>query len=124
MADRKEKVVKMRVTPEEYEAISAAAEAADMTLSAFVRSLSLEGAGVRPMLTDEDRAIMKLLAEDMRAIGVNLNQVARHLNAGRTVSAEELSLNLRNVQVAAAASQHELARLAKRAGQRRRGAGR
>lgn len=48
-----------------------------MSVSAFLRSLLLEGAGVRPILTAEDRLIIAALLEDMRMIGINLNQVAR-----------------------------------------------
>ena len=42
---RKDKVVRMRLSAEEHAAIEMAAAAADMTMSAFLRSLMLEGAG-------------------------------------------------------------------------------
>jgi len=48
-----------------------------MTLSAFIRSLTLDGAGVLPLLTEEDRAVFELLHRDLRAIGVNLNSLVR-----------------------------------------------
>lgn len=92
-----------------------------MTVSAFVRSLSLEGAGVRPCLTDQDRSVFSLLVDDMRAIGVNLNQVARALNSNKAVHDEEIRIHVSNVQKVAAHTLLELRSLAKRSGQKRRG---
>lgn len=120
-ANRKERMVHARVSADEYATIERVAKAADMTVSGFFRSLILEGAGVRPILTDEDRAIMALLLEDMRAIGVNLNQVARSINSGKSVHPSEIDINLGNVQRIQAAVMTELRTLAKRAGHRRRG---
>ncbi|MER9629651.1 MobC family plasmid mobilization relaxosome protein [Mesorhizobium sp. M0296] len=122
-ANRKERMVHARVSAGEYAAIEKAAKAADMSVSGFFRSLILEGAGDRPMLTEEDRLVMALLLEDMRAIGVNLNQVARSINSGKSVHPSELDINLQNVQRIQAAVMTELRSLAKRAGHRRRGEG-
>ncbi|WP_353505689.1 plasmid mobilization relaxosome protein MobC [Rhizobium sp. RM] len=92
-----------------------------MTVSGFFRSLSLEGAGVRPIFNDKDRAILFLLHEDMRKIGVNLNQVARSLNAGRVVDPEEVKIALRNVKIITDEVSLELRNAAVRAGNSRRG---
>lgn len=92
-----------------------------MTVSAFYRSLLLEGAGVLPVFNQDDRAALALLHEDMRKIGVNLNQVARALNSGRVVDAAEVNIALNNVLVVASGASLELRSAAKRAGQRRRG---
>lgn len=119
--EKKERTVHARITAEEYAALEEAAKAADMTVSGFFRSLTLEGAGVRPILTQDDRLIMAMLLEDMRAIGVNLNQVARALNSGRGVHPSELDINLANVQRVQAAVMTELRALSKRAGHQRRG---
>ncbi|TIS88500.1 MobC family plasmid mobilization relaxosome protein [Mesorhizobium sp.] len=121
--DRKGRMVHARVSADEYAAIEKAAKAADMTVSGFFRSLVLEGAGVRPILTKDDRLVMALLLEDMRAIGVNLNQVARSINSGKSVHPSELDINLGNVQRVQAAVMTELRSLAKRAGHKRRGEG-
>ncbi|TIS62011.1 MobC family plasmid mobilization relaxosome protein [Mesorhizobium sp.] len=121
--DRKDRMVHARVSADEYAAIEKAAKAADMTVSGFFRSLIIEGAGVRPVLTKEDRAVMALLLEDMRAIGVNLNQVARSLNSGKGVHPGDVDINLGNVQRVQAAVMTELRSLAKRAGHGRRGEG-
>ncbi|MDX0973270.1 plasmid mobilization relaxosome protein MobC [Sinorhizobium medicae] len=119
--EKKERTVHARITADEYAALEEAAKAADMTVSGFFRSLTLEGAGVRPILTQDDRLIMAMLLEDMRAIGVNLNQVARALNSGRGVHPSELDINLANVQRVQAAVMTELRALSKRAGHQRRG---
>ena len=111
----------VRLCDAEYLAVQEAAEAAGMTASAFFRSLTLEGAGVRPVFNDEDRTILSILHEDMRKIGVNLNQVARSLNAGRVVDAEEVKIALRNVEKIADVTRLELRNSATRAGNSRRG---
>jgi uncharacterized protein (DUF1778 family) len=117
----KSRTLKTRVNDDEFEAIQKAAEKAELTVSAFLRSLLIEGAGVKPFLVDEDRAVIGLLLEDMRAIGVNLNQVARALNSKRTVHPSELLISLRNVETIAAQCLLELRAFSKRAGQQRRG---
>lgn len=121
--ERKERTVHARITADKYAALEEAAKAADMTVSGFFRSLTLEGAGVRPIMTKDDRLIMAMLLEDMRMIGVNLNQVARALNSGRGVHPSELDINLANVQRVQAAVMTELRALSKRTGHQRRGEG-
>lgn len=68
---RKERLINVRVSDAEHSAIEEAARSAGMSVSAFFRSLLLEGAGVRPILTAEDRLIMAALLEDMRMIGIS-----------------------------------------------------
>ncbi|EGP54317.1 mob protein (plasmid) [Agrobacterium tumefaciens F2] len=75
------------------------------------------------MFNDKDRAILFLLHEDMRKIGVNLNQVARSLNAGRVVDPEEVKIALRNVKIVADEVSLELRSASVRAGNSRRGEG-
>jgi hypothetical protein len=118
---RKGRLINVRVSDAEHSAIEEAAKSAGMSVSAFFRSLLLEGAGVRPILTAEDRLIMAALLEDMRMIGINLNQVARSLNAGKSVHPSELDINLGNVQRIQAAVMSELRTLSRRAGHARRG---
>ena len=118
---RKGRLINVRVSDAEHSAIEEAAKSAGMSVSAFFRSLLLEGAGVRPILTAEDRLIMAALLEDMRMIGINLNQVARSLNADKAVHPSELDINLGNVQRIQAAVMSELRTLSRRAGHARRG---
>ena len=122
-ASRKDKVVRMRLSADELAAIENAASGADMTMSAFLRSLLLEGAGVQPLLAEEDRVVMGFLADEMRGVGANLNQLARAMNSDRAIQAADLQANVSEVQVVVAALLAELRTLAKRAGNRRRGEG-
>lgn len=119
-ASRKDKVVRMRLSADELAAIENAASAADMTMSAFLRSLLLEGAGVQPLLAEDDRTVMDFLADEMRAVGTNLNQMTRALNSGGSIRPADLEANIGEVQIVVAAVLSELRTLAKRAGNRRR----
>lgn len=119
--ERKIRNLPVRLDEAEHAAINAAAEQAGMTVSAFFRSLALEGAGVRPFYTSEDKAVLSLLLENMRKIGVNLNQVARAINSGRAVHPEEIKIALRNVELVSIATSQELRDAARKGGNRRRG---
>ncbi|MGV2102863.1 plasmid mobilization protein [Rhizobium sp. 21-4511-3d] len=77
VGERKSRVVHARFSMSELAAVEDAAQRAGMTVSAFIRSLTLDGAGILPFLTDEDRAVLDLLHRDLRAIGVNLNSLVR-----------------------------------------------
>jgi hypothetical protein len=117
---RKEKVAHIRLSQDEFCAVEAAAERAGLSVSAFIRSLSLEGAGLRPFLTEADRAIIGLLARDMRAIGSNLNQVARAINAGRSLGASDVANSVAAARAVANTVVVELADMTQRAAIARR----
>ncbi|MBE0579991.1 plasmid mobilization relaxosome protein MobC [Devosia sp.] len=116
----KSQVVRVRVSGNELQQIEAAAEAADLTVSSFIRSLSLEGAGVKPFLSYEDRLVFAALAEEFRAVGVNLNQIARAINAKREVHPDEVLMALGNVLTMMGVVGFEVRELAKRGPSRRR----
>lgn len=120
--ERKERVVHARFSASELAAIERAAEAAGLTVSAFMRSLTLEGAGVQPFLTDDDRAVFEMLISDMRSVGVNLNQLARTVNRGGRFVGGELADELGEVQRLVAAIVLEIRGFAVRGARRRRGA--
>jgi hypothetical protein len=94
--ERRDQVVHARFSKTEIERVEHAAEAAEMTVSGFLRSLILEGAGVRPFLTDADRAVLSLLLSDIKAVGVNLNQLAR--NRGETGQLQDEKKMIDDVQ--------------------------
>ena len=94
-----------------------------MTVSAFVRSLSVEGAGVRPFLGEGDRAVLGLLVDGMRAIGGNLNQLARAINTGRAPAEQDLAGTIRDAHVIATTVAAELADMTRRSAAARRGDG-
>jgi hypothetical protein len=117
--DRRGKIAHIRLSEGEFLAVVTAARRAGLSVSAFLRSLSLEGAGVQPFLSRADRAVLELLGHDMRAVVHTLNQFQRALNAGRTVDASAAAVaDARAVAMTVAA---ELAAMAMRAGAARRG---
>jgi hypothetical protein len=120
-SNRKDRVAHIRLSPAEFDALDAAAEAASMTVSAFVRSLAMEGAGVRPFLAEGDRAVLGLLAEGMRAIGGNLSQIARAMNTGRVPAEDELAGSIKDAHVVATTVASELAEMTRRSAAVRRG---
>nr|WP_250812001.1 plasmid mobilization relaxosome protein MobC [Neorhizobium tomejilense] len=120
-AARKDRVVHVRLASSDYEAIERSSIAADMTLSAFLRSLALEGAGVRPFFNDEDRVILSVLVSDMRASGAILGRLARAANSGRSSMPIELGETLAQVQQLMAAIAMEMRRYAERGRRLRRG---
>lgn len=119
--ERKDRVVHARFSASELAAIEHAAVAAGLSVSAFIRSLTLEGAGVQPFLTEEDHAVIEMLSAEMRSIGVNLNQLGRRFHTTGGVSASDVSASLVEVQRLAAAIVIELRRFAAHGVHRRRG---
>ena len=120
--ERRDRVVHARFSASEIAAITRVSEEAGLTVSAFMRSLTLEGAGVRPFFTDDDRAVLDLLLSDMRAIGVNLNQLARVANTGGHIQADQISAQTADIQKIVAVVLIALRSFAARGAQRRRGA--
>ena len=120
---RKDRVAHVRFSPAEFDALEAAARAAGMTVSAFVRSLSMEGAGVRPFLGEGDRAVIRLLAEGIGAIGGNLNQIARAINTGRVPVERDVAGSIKDAHIVATTVASELAEMTRRAAALRRGEG-
>ncbi|MCQ1855474.1 plasmid mobilization protein [Neorhizobium galegae] len=120
-AERKSRVVHARFGTTEISMVEEAAKAAGLTVSAFVRSLTLEGAGVRPFLTDVDRAVLGLLLSEVRAVGVNLNQLARAANRWAPPFAEEARFVADDVHRVLAAVLLELTSYAERGARLRSG---
>ena len=109
------------MSSDEFATLEAAAARADLTVSAFVRSLSLEGAGIYPFLSEADRAIIELLGQDVRSISNNLNQLARAINAGGSVPASDVAGRIDDARAIASTIAAELAGMTRRAGAARRG---
>lgn len=120
---RKDRVVHARFSTAELERISAAADLADMTVSGFLRSLVLEGAGVQPFFSDDDRAILDVLVSDIRAIGINLNQISRELNRGRSPASADVASTVAAASQLVAGALLEMRAFAARGGRARRGRG-
>lgn len=114
----KTQTIKLRVSPSEQAAIYEGAAKAGMTPSAFMRSTVLEGAGVKPFLTENDRLIFALILEDLRKVGVNLNQISVAINSKKYPVPEEVALHQMNVLKSHAAIFHEVKRLHEKTGHR------
>ncbi|EPE94081.1 mobilization protein (plasmid) [Rhizobium grahamii CCGE 502] len=118
LRQRKDRVVHARFAASEWVTAQRAARNAGMTLSAFMRSLTLHGADIMPLLADEDRAVFELLHNDLRAIDVNLNDLVR-LSRQHNVSADSAAV-LRELQLVLAGLMLELRRVAARRGRKLR----
>jgi hypothetical protein len=118
---RREKVAHIRFSEDEFSAVETAATRTGLSVSAFIRSLALEGAGERPFLSPADRAIIHLLGQDMRAVGNNLNQVVRALNIGRSVEGADLVAAVDDARAIATTVAAELAMMTRNAATARRG---
>lgn len=76
-------ILTMRLTASERDAIEQQADTAGLPLSSYCRRVLL-GHKVRPAITAVDAAALA----DLNRVGVNLNQIARHLNARGAVPAK------------------------------------
>lgn len=86
--ERQGRTVRMihRWTPAEREALTARAKAAGVSVSAYVRAAALEGEAPAPKRRRSSETRPRLDPAEFRqlvAIGNNLNQIARALNAER-----------------------------------------
>jgi hypothetical protein len=79
---KRSELVQIRYTPEEHAQLDAAATAAELTLSAYIRHLTV---GAPPPIKSRPPSLsIKLAAKHLAELGKcgsNLNQIARRLNA-------------------------------------------
>ena len=102
------KQIKTPCTLEEFNAIAAKAEAADMTRAAWSRASMLGDAGPRAKrrLPTDQKALLQILGQ-LGRIGGNINQIAKQLNTGEKAHIPELRhamkayLDIRNTIFAA-----------------------
>jgi hypothetical protein len=117
---QKSKVVHLRMDPAEWVRVEAAARDAGMTVSAFMRSLTLEGAGVDPFFAEEDRWLWHEIMTDLKSVRGSLHLLLRSRSdaeAGRTVQEQAA---IEDVQRVVAALCAEISFFAQRAVRRRR----
>ena len=79
--------VSFRVSDSEFERLSEIAESFQMSVPAYVKKRA-QGARMRPPKIDREGAFE--IAHQLRGIGNNVNQLARHANEGKTVPPKEL----------------------------------
>lgn len=84
--ERRQHLVKVRLSDEELRYVSTAAELAGLALASFIRQAAL-GVKMRPRRSQEDDQLVRQLA----ALGNNLNQMARVANtSGKLPSRDDL----------------------------------
>jgi len=82
----REKRITIRLTEDEYKRILSEADSANLSIAEYVRTQLRNGkVNVKvELVTDKDTK--KKLAEEYHKIGVNLNQIAHHLNSGGEIN--------------------------------------
>ena len=87
----KNRRITIRVTETEYELFAEEAEKQKMTLAEYIRQRAIHNrTEVHYDINPINEDYKKLLIEHHK-IGINLNQIARHLNTGGAVTEEILS---------------------------------
>ena len=84
------KSLNVTLTPEQYERIAAAAKAAGYQPRAYGREVLLASLDRRPLVPRGLEAALWAAADQLRAAGHNLNQIARLANTRREISPEQL----------------------------------
>lgn len=88
-ANRKEsKQVNFRVSDDEYKRLELMAQQQGMTVPSFCKKRA-QGAKLKMPLVDREGALK--IASELRRIGVNFNQVVKHLNSGEKVSEGQIN---------------------------------
>ena len=87
----------VRMTEDENALFAAFCEAQGITPSDALRRLARSAALLGPTFTDEARAEIVILTRQIRAVGTNLNQAVRHMNAGHLIQGDELKTYLEGV---------------------------
>lgn len=76
--EKRSKLLKSYVTPEEYDLITLRCALADMSISDFLRSLALD----QEIDTSANPEELKKIRAELGKIGSNINQIARAVNSG------------------------------------------
>ncbi len=90
--DPREKWTHVRWTAAEHGQLIERAEAAGLSLGAYLRAVALGSAGVRAVKRPPvNRVMLARLLGEIGHIGGNINQLALNSNRGRTSESDELS---------------------------------
>lgn len=93
--ENRKEVLRFRVSQSEREAIQQRAKNANLSVSEYARRACVSGRVTINRKTENVEAVRLLLIA-----GNNLNQIARHLNTGRTSQPSELSDALSDIREA------------------------
>ena len=97
---KREHRVTIRLTDTEFSIIENAAEQAEMSISEYMRTQTMQGQVNARFEIVADVAEIKKLIGEFGKIGSNLNQIARYFNQGRIISTEmknEIRKSLRDI---------------------------
>lgn len=97
---KREHRVTIRLTDTEFSIIENAAEQAEMSISEYMRTQTMEGQVNARFEIVADVAEIKKLIGEFGKIGSNLNQLARYFNQGGIISTEmknEIRKSLRDI---------------------------
>ena len=97
---KREHRVTIRLTDTEFSIIENAAEQAEMSISEYMRTQSMQGQVNARFEIVADVAEIKKLIGEFGKIGSNLNQIARYFNQGGIISTEmknEIRKSLRDI---------------------------
>ena len=97
---KREHRVTIRLTDTEFSIIENAAEQAEMSISEYIRTQTIEGQVNTRFEIVADVAEIKKLIGEFGKIGSNLNQIARYFNQGGIISTEmknEIRKSLRDI---------------------------
>lgn len=86
----RDKVVHLRLSSDEFDALHTACQSTNLSVSEVLRRQARSFAGLGPSFEGEARNLIRGMTEQMRAIGVNINQVARLMNSGRVPPDEDM----------------------------------
>jgi hypothetical protein len=86
----RQKVVHVRLSEAEFLAFEAFCTDANLTVSKVLRRLVRQAAGLGPAFDGDLEETVLAHAEELRRVGVNLNQIARALNGRREPQFEVL----------------------------------
>ena len=97
---KREHRVNIRLTDTEFSIIENAAEQAEMSISEYMRTQTMQGQVNARFEIVADVAEIKKLIGEFGKIGSNLNQIARYFNQGGIISTEmknEIRKSLRDI---------------------------
>lgn len=83
-----DKQINFRVSEKEYQRLEQIANNHGMTVPTFCKNKA-QGAKMKAPLIDRQGALQ--IATELRRIGVNANQIAKHLNSGEKVSEGQIN---------------------------------
>lgn len=90
----RQKIVHVRLSEDEFLALEAFCMEVRLSVSEVLRRLARDAGGLGPALDGEVVAAFRGNSEELRRIGVNLNQLARALSGGSEVRMDELLAGL------------------------------